>query len=513
MRTMAARSPSSSSPSPDPATDGERPGTILVADADGVSRRFVELSLGYPGFHVESVADGASALEVLGTTPVDLILSEMELTDMNGLQLYRRLTQESRLRGIPFLVLTSDRRVETKALAFSSGVDDYLVKPCDGLELVARVRSHVARQRRANHLFRQRNYTLAGALSTIPFPDLVSIIEVGRRSGRLSLVTAERVGAAFFRDGQVVHALFGSLSGPGAFYWMMAEEDGQFEFSPGPCPIDESHRTIFDPVANLILEGARVIDTARASGTMPALDAGEFGVDQAAVATTPDLRILSRLAAVAPSPAVAGQLASGVKEPYALGDLRLFTKDQLIAWTRAELGRDRFHVHLVADLAAGVSSILSLAGAPTERWVLDSLTAEPKAAGLALFLRNERLVDLILVDIDDPRPWKVALERDPSLLIIAPRDGDFLTVGAATRVELEGFLSQLRPAAILGIGNRSLEPGLRGLVSLKETPADLRVVPGALGQPDCDLRAILVEGLKAWTTSAPGAAPPEGAQK
>src|SRR6185369_6273675 len=102
----------------------------------------------------------------------------------------------------------------------------------------ARVRSQIARQRRVHQMMRQRSCTLAVALSTIPFPDLVSIIELGRRSGRLSMVTAERMGSAFFRNGQMVHALYGALRGPTAVHGMMVEEDGQFEFSPGPCEID-----------------------------------------------------------------------------------------------------------------------------------------------------------------------------------------------------------------------------------------------------------------------------------
>src|SRR5687767_9606421 len=210
MMSSALRTPAPPARLPQqPAAARETTGTILVADGDGVSRRFVELTLGHHGFHVESVADGAGALEVLGTNPVQLILSDIELADMNGLQLHRRLTQESRLRGIPFLVFSADSRVESKTLAFSAGVDDYLVKPCEGAELAARVRSHIGRQRRVHQMLRQRAYTLAGALSTIPFPDLVSIIELGRRSGRLSLVTADRIGSAFFRNGQLVHALYG----------------------------------------------------------------------------------------------------------------------------------------------------------------------------------------------------------------------------------------------------------------------------------------------------------------
>jgi len=274
---------------------------------------------------------------------------------------------------------------------------------------------------------------------------------------------------------------------------MVAEEEGQFEFSPGLSPDEESHRTIFDTAAGLILESARVIDTNRASGTMPlAGGAAEFSAE---LPTTPGARVLSRVSAFCPGPGVMAQLQSAIADPYALGDLRLFTPDELSRWTRAEIGRERFHVHLVADLGAGVSSIVSLAGAPTERWILGSLGPEAKVAGLAFFLRHERVIDVLLLDIARPRAMLGSLEREPSLTIIAPSGGDFLTIGPTTRVELEGLLAALPPAALLAVGNSGADDGLRSLPGMQLEGARRRLTPGALGEADCDLRAILAEGL------------------
>ena len=167
-----------------------RAATVLIIDEDAVSRRFVELTLAnVPGFLAETARDGASALEILQTTKVDLILSETDLPDTGGLHLYRRLTQERRLRSIPFVFLSSDARLETKVAALQAGVDDYLCKPCPGGELVARLQALIARYARIREIQRQRNYTLAGDFSAIPFTDLVAIIQMGRRTGTLSLAT------------------------------------------------------------------------------------------------------------------------------------------------------------------------------------------------------------------------------------------------------------------------------------------------------------------------------------
>src|SRR6476619_6213014 len=112
--TMPAREskppPGHPGPVPHPAW---QPGTVLVVDGDPVSRRFVELALGKAGeFHVEAAESAAAAIEILRVQAVELIVSDTDLSDANGLQFYRTLAQESRLRGIPFLFLSADRRPE-----------------------------------------------------------------------------------------------------------------------------------------------------------------------------------------------------------------------------------------------------------------------------------------------------------------------------------------------------------------------------------------------------------------
>ena len=337
--------------------------TVLLIDADAVSRRFVEMALSRePDLEVEGAVDGAGAMEILSSTPIHLIISETDFADMNGLQFFRRLTQGMRLRSVPFVFFTADARVTTKVVALTAGVDDYLVKPCEGAELVARVRSLLTRQRRALAGLRTRAYSLAGEFSALSFADLVSILELGRRSGTVAVVTKDRLGTVYFDRGRIVHTVFGSMVGPPAFVWLLAQEEGHFEFSPGPCPIGEAERTIWESVQSLMMESARIIDIRRASGWdfLPGNDVGPPGAG-------PDRRRARRRPAYVPDAATAAQLEEALRGSFTLGDLQIFSRDELAAWTEQAPARDRFHVLLVADLAKGVSSMLSLAGAPSER--------------------------------------------------------------------------------------------------------------------------------------------------
>jgi DNA-binding response OmpR family regulator len=468
---------------------------VLVVDADGVTRRFVELILSkVPGMAVEGAKDATGALEVLRTTPVDLIIADTDLPDMDGLQFHRRLGQESRLKGIPFIFLSADTRVPTRVAALRAGADEYLTKPVEAAELTCRAEALIARRRAGREALRNRSFSLAGDFLVMALHDLVANLDIGKRSGTLNIATPRADARLFLDRGQIVHAVFGNLVGSEAFYRLMAEPMGQFEFTPGDCGIDPAARTIAKSATALIMEGARILD-AETSGTPSSTPAA--GTPAETVKATAGV-----VSAPAASIPLATQYEVGVRDGFALGELRLWNPTELADWTLAPGGRDRLHVHLVADLAAGISAVMSMAALPTEREMLASLSLEEQAAGLVFYLRNERLIDLVLLDIRAPATFLRALMREPSITIIAPPDGDYQSLGTKARVELEQLVGWLKPTAILGVGNNLLKANLMKFAGL-QTEGHLRCQPGFVGEGRADLRALLVEGIRLWALRAP----------
>jgi DNA-binding response OmpR family regulator len=504
---------------PQPRRRGRVVHTVLLIDADAVSRRFVELALSRePDLEVEGAVDGAGAMEILSSTPVHLIIAETDFHDMNGLQFFRRLTQGMRLRSVPFIFFTADARVTTKVVALTAGVDDYLVKPCEGAELVARVRSLLTRQRRGLAGLRARGYSLAGEFSALSIADLVSILELGRRSGTVSVVTKDRVGTVHFDRGRIVHTVFGSLVGPPAFVWLLAQEEGHFEFSPGPCTITEAERTIWESVQSLMMESARIIDIRRASGWdfLPAQEGGPGG------AMSDVTQRNSGAPAFVPDATSAAQLEEALRGGFTVGDMQIFNRDELAAWTEQAPARERFHVLLVSDLAKGVSTMLSLAGSPSERMLLGCLAPDTKAMGLSFFLRRERLIDVLLMDVNEPALFLSCLRRSPSLVVVAPPDGDGLSLGTKARFQLSEIVAYLRPHVLLGVGNPALQSALRAVADMGTLkrgsvsgagaraeqaggtpPVTIRTLPGVLGDPPHDLRVVLAEGIRVCAGQEP----------
>jgi CheY-like chemotaxis protein len=476
----------------------------LVVAGDGVSRRFVELALGgEDDFVIETANDAASALEVLRMQVVDVIISDTDLPDINGLSFFRRLSQERRLRDIPFVFLSDDAHSDTKTVAFEAGVDDYLTKPCSARELLARAHSLVQKRARQRELLRARAYTFAGDLSAIAFPDLVAILDMGRRSGILSVVTPKRAGEVFFEEGRVVHAVYGNILGESAFYQFITNPGGRFEFTPSTSSTVDCERTITSSTTALIMEGVRQLDSL--NRYRPGRVATEGPVT--AVRRHVELQSTRPPDMVQPAPALeadtvlAAQYELAVRDPFALGELKLFSHDELARWTLAGGGRDRLHVHVVADLAAGVSSILTLGGSPTERWVLSSLSGSPKVLGLTFFFRHERTLDVVLIDARDPCAFQRALMRTPAFVVLAPPDGDLMSVGTKAHVALESYLRRLGPLAITGVGNGALETNVRALAPVVDLAPVVRCTPGTLGDASTELRDLLIKGIRLWATT------------
>jgi DNA-binding response OmpR family regulator len=101
---------------------------VLLAEDDRFLRRACEASLSQRGIVVLSAIDGAAALELARAEPVDLILLDMLMPRMNGLDVLRSLRADERTRDIPVLVLSNSSREEDMALVSQLGVLGYLVK-------------------------------------------------------------------------------------------------------------------------------------------------------------------------------------------------------------------------------------------------------------------------------------------------------------------------------------------------------------------------------------------------
>ena len=116
---------------------------ILVVDDDPALRQVVTRILTFEGFEVAAVGTGFDALEALAASHHDLVVLDLGLPDIDGLDVTRRLRDQG--SAIPILVLTARGEVGERVAGLDAGADDYLAKPFDLHELLARVRALLRR--------------------------------------------------------------------------------------------------------------------------------------------------------------------------------------------------------------------------------------------------------------------------------------------------------------------------------------------------------------------------------
>ncbi|WP_416223761.1 response regulator [Thermoflexus sp.] len=115
---------------------------ILIVDDERAIRRFLRLILEAHGYAVLEAVDGQEALQLTATQRPDLLLLDLGLPDIDGVEVLRRLREWT---GVPVIVLSVREREEDKIAALDAGADDYLTKPFGAGELLARIRAALRR--------------------------------------------------------------------------------------------------------------------------------------------------------------------------------------------------------------------------------------------------------------------------------------------------------------------------------------------------------------------------------
>jgi two-component system chemotaxis response regulator CheY len=103
--------------------------TALIADDAAAVRRSVRWILEPAGLKVLEAGDGKAALEVLRAEKVDVLIADLNMPQMDGLELIRALRADPKLKAVPILMMTTEMRPQDVMKAYDAGADMYLVKP------------------------------------------------------------------------------------------------------------------------------------------------------------------------------------------------------------------------------------------------------------------------------------------------------------------------------------------------------------------------------------------------
>lgn len=121
---------------------------ILIVEDDPDISKLLRLTLEKDHYQVRSVADGHAAFELIQRDPPDLVVLDVMLPSVDGLEVCRRIRQSDRTARIPVLMLSARSEEVDRVLGLELGADDYLTKPFSPRELSARVKALLRREAR-----------------------------------------------------------------------------------------------------------------------------------------------------------------------------------------------------------------------------------------------------------------------------------------------------------------------------------------------------------------------------
>src|SRR5450631_2070657 len=124
--------------------DFERPPRVLVVEDDDAIAHVLQRSLRMEGYEVKLAADGISALDLAHGFLPDLVILDLGLPKLDGIEVAKALRGQE--DDVPILVLTARDAVESRVEGLDAGADDYLVKPFERQELLARLRALLRRR-------------------------------------------------------------------------------------------------------------------------------------------------------------------------------------------------------------------------------------------------------------------------------------------------------------------------------------------------------------------------------
>ena len=128
------------------------PQTILVVDDDPDIARFVEVNLRSAGYDVSVASDGEQALEKAAALRPDLVLLDVMMPRIDGFEVAQRLRRNPQTASTSIIMLTAKALSTDKVLGLTAGADDYIIKPFDPIELLARVKGTLRRAKEMRNL-------------------------------------------------------------------------------------------------------------------------------------------------------------------------------------------------------------------------------------------------------------------------------------------------------------------------------------------------------------------------
>lgn len=232
---------------------------VLIIDDDQSQHMILGGYLKLSGYRVADAYDGAEGLRMLEELKPDLVLLDVQMPGMDGFQTLQEIKKKAAYRNVSVLFLTALERQHLKIKGLELGADDYITKPFDRAELLARINAVLRRSDRS----RQLEGIMEGDLADVGIADLLQSMELGVKTATILLDGID--GEILVRNGELLYVRQGSLTGDQALVRIFLLEKGAFsiKFNELSKRISEEPRPLTSVLMNVSNEVDEIKDIIR----------------------------------------------------------------------------------------------------------------------------------------------------------------------------------------------------------------------------------------------------------
>lgn len=231
---------------------------IIIIDPNEKDIKQLGQSLQDAGNDVMIFRNGEEAYTACIKNQPSIILSELFLPDLNGVQLFQKLKTNYSTQQIPFVLITRETERDGRIKSMQLGIDDYIPKPFYTEEVVARIEMLLSETEVVEETRQSMEHGFAGSLSEMNLLDLIQTLEVGDKSAILRLSRNGQDGIVYVENGMVRDALMENLKPDHALKNMLTWIDGKFFVEIQPITrepsIKLSNKEIFEYATKKIHE-------------------------------------------------------------------------------------------------------------------------------------------------------------------------------------------------------------------------------------------------------------------
>lgn len=210
---------------------------------------------------VTTAGDSADALLKAVDDAPDLLVSDYRMPGMDGRQLVEKLRSRSSTAAISVILLATKSDISEKLSVQDHTADDFVEKPFflrEATQRIKRVIDKIALEKMSKST--SSDGTVRGSLAQMNVIDLVQSLEMGRKSCLLTLILDDDTCEMYFSEGQVTHAVYGSLTGDAAVFKVLRWTGGNFQIN-FEAKTKQQSTTL--NTQGLLMEGLRLLDESR----------------------------------------------------------------------------------------------------------------------------------------------------------------------------------------------------------------------------------------------------------